>query len=289
MPLTFSHIAVIGAGTMGAGIAQVCAQAGCAVTLYEASPEVTKRAQKAIEADLRKEVELGRFSSGEDKVIFERIRFAMILTECEGCELVIEAIPERLDVKQDLFAKLDGMFPPPAVLATNTSSLSVTAIAGKLRFPDRVCGMHFFNPATRMKLVEVVQAHQTSPDTVERCVQFAREIGKEPVVVQDSPGFIVNRCARPFYGEALRCLGDGIADVPTIDRILKAGGGFKMGPFELMDLIGIDVNYAAARAIWEGYFHDARYRPHLIQKKMVEAGHLGRKTGRGFYEYPDDH
>ncbi len=287
--MTFSSIAVIGAGTMGAGIAQVCAQAGCAVTLYEASPEVTKRAQKAIEADLKKGADLGKLSSGEDKAIFERIKFAMILTECEGCELVIEAIPERLDVKQELFAKLDGMFPPPAVLATNTSSLAVTAIAGKLRFPDRVCGLHFFNPATRMKLVEVVQAHQTSSDTVDRCVQFTREIGKEPVVVQDSPGFIVNRCARPFYGEALRCLAEGIADVPTIDRILKEGGGFKMGPFEVMDLIGIDVNYAATRAIWEGYFHDARYRPHLIQKKMVEAGQLGRKTGRGFYEYPDDH
>lgn len=289
MPLTFSSIAVIGAGTMGAGIAQVCAQAGCAVTLYEASPEVTKRAQKAIEADLKKGVELGKLSSGQDKAILERIKFAMMLTECTDCSLVIEAITEKLDVKQDLFARLDGMFPPPTVLATNTSSLAVTAIAGKLRFPDRVCGLHFFNPATRMKLVEVVQAHQTSSDTVERCVQFAREIGKEPVVVQDSPGFIVNRCARPFYGEALRCLGDGIADVPTIDRILKEGGGFKMGPFEVMDLIGIDVNYAATRAIWEGYFHDARYRPHLIQKKMVEAGHLGRKTGRGFYEYPDDH
>ena len=287
--MTFSSIAVIGAGTMGAGIAQVCAQAGCAVTLYEASPEVTKRAQKAIEADLKKGADLGKLSSGEDKAIFERIKFAMILTECEGCELVIEAIPERLDVKQELFAKLDGMFPPPAVLATNTSSLAVTAIAGKLRFPDRVCGLHFFNPATRMKLVEVVQAHQTSSDTVDRCVQFTREIGKEPVVVQDSPGFIVNRCARPFYGEALRCLAEGIADVPTIDRILKEGGGFKMGPFEVMDLIGIDVNYAATRAIWEGYFNDARYRPHLIQKKMVDAGQLGRKTGRGFYEYPDDH
>ncbi len=287
--MQFPTIAVIGAGTMGAGIAQVCAQAGCAVTVYEASPEVTKRAQKAIEADLKKGVELKKFSKEHEQETLERLKFAMILSECEGCELVIEAISEKLDVKQELFAKLDDMFPPPAVLATNTSSLSVTAIAGKLRFPDRVVGLHFFNPPTRMKLVEVVRAHQTSADVVERCMSFCKEIGKEPVAVQDSPGFIVNRCARPFYGEALRCLGEGIADVQIIDRIMKEGGGFKMGPFELMDLIGIDINYAATRTIWESCFHDARYRPHPIQKKMVDAGYLGRKTGRGFYEYPDDH
>ena len=287
--LTFPSIAVIGAGTMGAGIAQVCAQAGCAVTLFEASPDVTKRAQKSIESDLKKGVELGKLSKTQEQETLEGIKYAMILQECAGCSLVIEAITEKLDVKQELFARLDSMFPPPVVLATNTSSLSVTAIAGKLRFPDRVVGLHFFNPATRMKLIEVVQAHQTSLDVVERSLNFCREIGKEAVKVQDSPGFIVNRCARPFYGEALRCLGEGIADVQVIDRIMKEGGDFKMGPFELMDLIGIDINYAATRSIWEGYFHDARYRPHLIQKRMMDAGYLGRKTGHGFYEYPDDH
>ena len=287
MPLTFPTIAVVGAGTMGAGIAQVCAQAGCAVTVYEASPDVTKRAQKAIEADLKKGVELKKLSKEQETL--ERIRYAMILSECAGCELVIEANNPNRARNDVIVARLESMFPPPTVLATNTSSLSVTAIAGKLRFPDRVCGLHFFNPPTRMKLVEIVQAHQTSNDTMERCLKFTQEIGKEPVTVQDSPGFIVNRCARPFYGEALRCLGEGIADVQIIDRIMKEGGGFKMGPFELMDLIGIDINYAATRSIWEGYFHDARYRPHLIQKRMVDAGQLGRKTGRGFYEYPDDH
>lgn len=287
MPLTFSKVTVFGAGTMGAGIAQVCAAAGINVTICDPSPEAIKRAQKSIEADLKTGVELKKITREQESEIRTRIRYVSGMGDCSDADLVIEAVFERLDVKQELFVRLDSQLPPAAVIATNTSSLSVTAIAAKTRFPDRVCGLHFFNPAARMKLVEVVAAQQTAAEVIERCVSFVREIGKEPARVQDTPGFVVNRCARPFYGEALRCLGEGIADVKTIDRILREGGGFKMGAFELIDLIGVDINYATTRSIWEGYFHDPRYAPHIIQKKMVEAGRLGRKSGRGFYEYPD--
>lgn len=283
---TFRKVAVLGAGTMGAGIAQVCAAAGCTVTLFETVPDILKRAQRSIEGDLKKGLELKKLSAEQEAATRSRLRYVPLLAECEGVDLVIEAVPERLELKQELFAKFDDMIEPTAVLASNTSSLSVTAMAAKTRHPHRVAGLHFFNPPTRMKLVEVVRAQQTSQDVIDRCTAFTRDLGKDPVLVQDSPGFIVNRCARPYYGEALRCLGEGIADVRTIDEILRAGG-FKMGPFELMDMIGIDINYTATRSIWEGYFHESRYRPHLIQKKMLEAGHLGRKTGRGFYDYSD--
>ena len=268
--MTFDRITVFGAGAMGTGIAQVCAAAGARVTVCDVSPEAVKRAQKALDAEFK-----------------GRIEFCSSLLETTEADLVIEAVTERMEIKQDLFSRLDSQLPPTTVLATNTSTLSVTAIAARTRFPERVCGLHFFNPPMQTRLVEVVDAKQTAGDVVDRCVAFVRELEREPILVQDVPGFVVTRCSRPFFHEALHCFGAGLTDVRTIDEILRVGGGFAEGPFEQMDRTGLDVVYATTRALWEGYFHEPRFRPHLILRKLVEAGYLGRKTGRGFYEHRD--
>jgi 3-hydroxybutyryl-CoA dehydrogenase len=267
--MTFDRITVFGAGTMGTGIASVCAAAGAHVTICDVSPEAAKRAQKTLDADFK-----------------DRIKFCSSLLETAEADLVIEAVTERLEIKQELFSRLDGQLPPTAVLATNTNLLSVTAIAAKTRFPERVCGLHFFNPPAQTRLIEVVDAKQTSVDVVDRCVTFVRELEREPILVQDVPGFVVTRCSRPFLNEALHALDSGVADLRTIDEILRRGG-FPEGPFEQMDRLGLDAVYATTRALWEGSFHEPRFRPHLTLRKLVEAGYLGRKTGRGFYEHRD--
>jgi 3-hydroxybutyryl-CoA dehydrogenase len=282
---TFKSVAVLGAGTMGTGIAQLCAQAGSTVLLFDAFPEALKRAPQRIEKDLAKGVELGKISKEFVADTLKRIQTVNLFEECKDADLIIEAVSESLELKVELFGQLDQHVSGECVLATNTSSLSVTQIAAKTKLPHRVCGMHFFNPATRMKLVEVVAAHQSDKSVIERVVAFAIELERTPVVTKDTPGFIVNRVARPYYGEALRALGEGLADHATIDRIMRDGGGFRMGPFQLMDLIGIDINFAATSSVWEAYFRDSRYRPHPIQKQMVDAGYLGQKSGRGFYDY----
>jgi len=275
-------IAVVGVGTMGRGIAQVAALAGHSVLLFDTHPEALQQALHEIKADLQKAVERGKFQGSLEEVL-SRIQVTGKLEDCARADVVIEAVPERLQLKQELLGKLDELN-PANILATNTSTLSVSAIASKVKHPQRVVGIHFFNPAQRMKLVEVIPALQTAEGVAGKALDLARSWGKEPVKVGDSPGFLVNRVARPFYSEALKLHGEGIAK-EHIDWILQ-GMGFPMGPFELMDLIGLDVNLAASISVYEGFYGEPRYRPHPLQYQRVAAGMLGRKTGRGWYRYP---
>lgn len=279
-------VAVIGAGTMGSGIAQVAAQAGHAVVLYDARREAVDKALTALRGILDKLVEKGRLQAEQAEDIHGRITPASDLRELEGSGLVIEAIIEDLGIKKKLFSELETIVPEDAVLATNTSSLSVTAIAAACRRPGRVIGLHFFNPAPLLPLVEVVPGLASDPTLAGRCMALMTGWGKTPVVCKDTPGFIVNRVARPFYGESIRIHEEGIADMPTIDAALK-GAGFRMGPFELMDLIGNDINFTVTRTVWEAFFYDPRYKPSFTQQRQVESGRLGRKSGRGYYSYAE--
>lgn len=281
------EVGVVGSGTMGAGIAQVAAVAGHPTRLYDIDAQAVARAIDTVAAHLERGVEKGRMDAAAAESARARIRPSTALDDLAGCGIVIEAAPERLDLKRELFRQLEARVAVSAILATNTSTLSIAAIAGELDHPERVCGMHFFNPAPVMALVEVIRGPASDPDVVDEVVGLARAWGKTAVEVADTPGFVVNRVARPFYGEALRLLGEGSADVQTIDAALR-DAGFPMGPFQLMDLIGIDVNFAAARSVYDGFFGEPRFRPHPIQRSMVESGRLGRKTGRGYYRYDQD-
>jgi len=278
-------IGIVGAGTMGVGIAQAAALARLDVLLYDALPEVLKSVSGRLKGDFRRNVEKGRLSSTEATEALARIEIVKSFSSMANGDFVIEAAVEDLAVKREIFKKLDAIVPTHAILATNTSSLSVSSIGSFTKTPETVIGMHFFNPPFLMKLVEVVKGKETSIETTRTTVDLATQMKKTPVVCKDTPGFIVNRVARPFYGEALRLLGEGVASVEEIDRIVKKAGGFRMGPFELMDLIGIDINYAVTKSVYEQFFHEPRFRPHPIQRQMVEGGTLGRKTKKGFYEY----
>lgn len=278
-------IGIVGAGTMGSGIAQAASLSGLQVSLYDVSTETLKNAMVRIKDDLRTGVEKGKITATDATEALAAIHPRKSITDIGNADFVIEAATEDLAAKKEIFRKLDTIVGPDVVLASNTSSLSITAIASFTKVPESVVGMHFFNPATLMKLVEVVRGKQTSDTTVRKTCDLAIRMKKSPVVCRDTPGFIVNRVARPFYGEALRLLGEGVASIEEIDRIVRLEGGFKMGPFELMDLIGIDVNYAVTKSVYEQYFHEPRYKPHPIQRQMVEAGMLGRKTKKGFYTY----
>jgi 3-hydroxybutyryl-CoA dehydrogenase len=287
MPAEFKTIAVLGCGTMGAGIAQLCALRGYVTVLYDLTPEIVNAAYARIRASIQKGVDLGKTAPEAAGSALARLRTTANLADCSPADLAIEAAPEDLQIKRDLFRRLDELLAPAAIFASNTSSLSVTALAGATRRPEQFIGLHFFNPPVLMALIEVVRGERTAPETLEAGLEFARALGKTPVVCQDTPGFIVNRVARPFYGEALRLLGENAAAVPTLDALMKSIG-FRMGPFELMDFIGLDVNFAVTQSVYNAYFQEPRYRPHPIQQKMVEAGLLGRKTKRGFYEYSNE-
>lgn len=278
-------VGVIGAGTMGSGIAQVAAQADHTVHLFDTRKEAVDKAMDGLARTLDKLVEKGKMRKEEAEVIHARIVPTYELKGLATCGLVIEAIVEDLGIKKKLFTELEVLVASNAVLATNTSSLSVTAIAGACKRPERVIGLHFFNPAPLLPLVEVVPGLQTDTELASRASALMMAWGKTPVICKDTPGFIVNRIARPFYGEALRIFEEGLADMPTIDRAMKEVGGFKMGPFELMDLIGNDVNFTVTKTVWACFFFDPRYRPSVTQQRQVEAGWLGRKTGRGYYRY----
>lgn len=278
-------VAVIGAGAMGAGIAQVAAMAGHPVVLHDARALAATKAIAGIETALLKLAEKGKLAVAEVSLITARLSAAESLADCKPAALVIEAIVENLSVKRELFAKLEELVADHTVLATNTSSISVTSIGATLRLPQRLVGMHFFNPAPLMQLVEVVSGMATAPEVAACMFATAQAWGKVPVHARSTPGFIVNRVARPYYAEGLRLLTEGAADVATLDAVMREVGGFRMGPFELMDLIGHDVNYAVTRSVFDAFYGDPRFTPSLAQLELVNAGFLGRKSGRGFYDH----
>jgi 3-hydroxybutyryl-CoA dehydrogenase len=282
----FKKIGIVGAGTMGSGIAQVCARYGYMVIVYDVNPALLETARQRVEQQLAAQVEKGRLTEHERRETLTRILWTEDLRQLT-VDLIIEAVVENLEIKQNIFRELESINDGKVLLTTNTSSIPVTQIAAALKNPANLAGLHFFNPAPVMKLVEIISGAATWAEWIEHLRTFAESLGKVAVVAKDSPGFIVNRVARPFYTEALLALEEQVADVKSIDDLLRSAG-FKMGPFELMDLIGVDVNLSVTKSIYQGFQQQPRFRPSRVQQQLVDAGHLGIKSGRGFYDHVSD-
>lgn len=268
---------------MGQGIAQVCATAGYQVVLYDVAETQLTNAKNLIQKSLQVAVEKGKLKADESSQVLSRIQFQPDVNQLKA-DLIIEAALEKLDIKKELFTRLEAINSESCILTTNTSSIPVTQIASSLKHPQRFAGLHFFNPAPIMKLVEIISGVNTNTETVVALKAFCEKLGKTGVLAKDSPGFIVNRVARHYYVEALKLLEENVTDIQTIDALMKASG-FKMGPFELMDLIGVDTNFSVTTSIYNAFHQDAKFRPSLIQQQKVDAGHHGRKSGKGFYDY----
>jgi 3-hydroxybutyryl-CoA dehydrogenase len=282
------QIGIIGAGTMGSGIAQVAAQNNHSVILVDSSEHAIARAKSSLEITLTKLVEKGKISIEKSNDIRANISFYQELDSLHNCGLIIEAIVEKLEIKHDLFLKIESLVSDNCIIASNTSSLSIASLGSVLAKSNRIIGIHFFNPAPLMPLVEVIPAVQTTDEVLNKSVEIIKSWGKVVVVCKDTPGFIVNRVARPFYGEALRIYEEGIADFATIDWTMTEFGGFKMGPFTLMDYIGNDVNYSVTESVFEAFYYDPRFKPSFTQRRHKEAGFYGRKSGRGYYDYSEN-
>lgn len=282
----FEKVGVVGAGAMGIGIVQVALAAGSEVLLYDTSSEQMKKSIEGLDRQLGRMLEKGKLEEESKKQMLQRLQQVSELSELKSCDLVIEAIVENAQIKKEVFKVLEREVDSTCILASNTSSISITSLSSDLQYPERFVGIHFFNPAPLMPLVEIIPGLVTEPTLADELVETLRSWGKEPVVAKDLPGFIVNRIARPFYGEALRLVEENLATPEEIDFVMKSKGGFRMGPFELMDLIGIDVNFAVTQSVYQDFFYDPKYKPSLMQQRMSEAKRLGRKTGRGFYSYP---
>ena len=285
MTALYAHIAVVGTGAMGRGIAQIAAQAGSTVTLYDQQPAAIAAAQQSIAEQWDRQVEKGRLDATTAAAHKARLRAATGLKDLADCDLIVEAIVEKLEVKAALFAELEDIVRADAVLASNTSSLSITAIAARLQRPQRLAGYHFFNPVPLMKVVEVIAGLKTDPAVCTALSDYARQMGHTPVLAQDTPGFIVNHAGRGYGTEALRIVSEGVADFVTVDRILRDQAGFKLGPFELMDLTALDVSHPVMESVYHQYYEEPRYRPSVITAQRLAGGVLGRKTGEGFYRY----